>query len=301
MSFNTSAGQTRWTSLTHKHNKTGREALPATTYILAKQTGMLRSAVCTTRLFSTATKRSPSFACRAKHFSTKLPRNITMATQPSINGDLNNTEVLRKTTEIAVDPAYANTTLAIPQHEDDQAIRSKYRPFLQPDAITTNDWISKLELSTALKLSATEIDRPGSSRLKVLVLYGSLRQRSYSRLLAYESARILFRLGCDVRIYDPTGLPVKDDVQHEHAKVQELRELSKWSDGHVWISPEQHGQVTAVSQIREQWQNLSSPSPWCMSALRSQPDDVCRDRFGAPADPHTPVCRSSRTRSIGSL
>lgn len=65
--------------------------------------------------------------------------------------------------------------------------------------------------------------------------------RSYSKLLAFEASRILFRLGCDVRIYDPAGLPVKDDVQHDHAKVQELRDLSRWSDGQVWISPEQHG------------------------------------------------------------
>ena len=69
--------------------------------------------------------------------------------------------------------------------------------------------------------------------------------RSYSRLLAYESARILFRLGCDVRVFDPRGLPVKDDEQHMHSKVQELRELSKWSDGHVWVSPEQHGNLVS--------------------------------------------------------
>jgi len=61
--------------------------------------------------------------------------------------------------------------------------------------------------------------------------------------LAFEAARILFRLGCDVRVYDPAGLPVKDDVQHNHPKVQELRQLSQWSDGHVWISPEQHGNL----------------------------------------------------------
>lgn len=67
--------------------------------------------------------------------------------------------------------------------------------------------------------------------------------RSYSRLLAFECSRILSRLGADVRVYDPTGLPVKDDVQHQHPKVQELRNLSKWSDGHVWVSPEQHGNL----------------------------------------------------------
>jgi NAD(P)H-dependent FMN reductase len=72
------------------------------------------------------------------------------------------------------------------------------------------------------------------------------RCRSYSRLLAFEASRILFRLGCDVRIYDPSGLPVKDDTQHSHPKVQELRDLSKWSDGHVWISPEQHGNLVST-------------------------------------------------------
>lgn len=73
-------------------------------------------------------------------------------------------------------------------------------------------------------------------------------RRSYSRLLAFEASRILFRLGCDVRMYDPSGLPVKDDVQHSHPKVQELRDLSKWSDGHVWISPEQHGNLVSALQ-----------------------------------------------------
>jgi arsenic resistance protein ArsH len=84
--------------------------------------------------------------------------------------------------------------------------------------------------------------------------------RSYSRLLAYEASRILFRLGCDVRMYDPTGLPVKDDMHHNHEKVQELRELSKWSDGHVWISPEQHGILTAVFKNQIDWIPLSTGS-----------------------------------------
>ncbi len=72
-------------------------------------------------------------------------------------------------------------------------------------------------------------------------LRDSINGSSYSRLLAFEGARILFRLGCDVRIYDATDLPMKDDVQHDHAKVQELRDLSRWSDAHFWVSPEQHG------------------------------------------------------------
>ena len=71
--------------------------------------------------------------------------------------------------------------------------------------------------------------------------------RSYSRLVAYEAARILFRLGCDVRIYNPLGLPMKDGVQHGHIKVQEIRALSLWSDGQLWVSPEQHGNLVSFS------------------------------------------------------
>lgn len=64
--------------------------------------------------------------------------------------------------------------------------------------------------------------------------------------MAYEASRILHRLGCEVRVYDPLGLPVKDEVSVNHAKVQELRSLSDWSDAHFWSSPEQHGTITAV-------------------------------------------------------
>lgn len=84
--------------------------------------------------------------------------------------------------------------------------------------------------------------------------------RSYSKLLAYEISRILFRLGCDVRIYDPSTLPMKDDSQHSHPKVQELRNLSRWSDGHFWVSPEQHGNLTAVFKNQIDWIPLSTGS-----------------------------------------
>lgn len=83
---------------------------------------------------------------------------------------------------------------------------------------------------------------------------------SYSKLLAYEICRILFRLGCDVRVYDPAGLPVKDDDSHDHPKVQELRELSRWSDGHFWISPEQHGNISGVFKNMIDWIPLSTGS-----------------------------------------
>ncbi|KND92578.1 hypothetical protein TOPH_02845 [Tolypocladium ophioglossoides CBS 100239] len=110
--------------------------------------------------------------------------------------------------ELAVDPAYRHRSLAIEAGEDDAAVE-------------------QMELSTGLKLVESEIPNRKRNRVRILVLYGSLRSRSYSRLMAYEAARILFRLGCDARVYDSTGLPQKDDVQNSHPKVQELRELSK--------------------------------------------------------------------------
>lgn len=92
---------------------------------------------------------------------------------------------------------------------------------------------------------------------KILVLYGSLRERSYSRLLAEEAGRILEGLGCDVRFYNPKGLPVKAPGLEDHPKVQELRELSMWSEGQVWSSPEMHGNVTGVFKNQIDWIPLS--------------------------------------------
>jgi arsenic resistance protein ArsH len=183
-----------------------------------------------------------------------------MPAEAKVNGDLNNTEVLRATKQILPDLAYALRTLAISEREDDASIREKFRPFLQHHDVDAQDWVSKLELSTALKMAEADMKQNGGDRLKILVLYGSMRSRSYSRLLAFECARILFRLGCDVRVFDPSGLPVKDDVQHDHYKVQELRNLSRWSDGHVWVSPEQHGNLTAVFKNQIDWIPLSSGS-----------------------------------------
>lgn len=134
-------------------------------------------------------------------------------------------------------------SLALRANEDDPTIRQKYRPFLlESTASSEPDWIDNLELNTALDIAQRNLQST-DERLKVLVLYGSLRRRSYSRLVAMEAARILFRLGCDVRVFDPQGLPVKNDVEQDHPKVQELRGLSTWSDGHVWVSPEQHGNL----------------------------------------------------------
>lgn len=176
------------------------------------------------------------------------------------NGDLNNTSAERTRIGITVDSAYRNASLAIGAAQDDPAIRTSYRPFLLEDTNAEDDWIAQLELSTVLKMVDLKVLKSGEERLKVLVLYGSLRERSYSRLLAFEASRILHRLGCDVRVYNPSGLPVKDDIQHSHPKVQELRDLSKWSDGHIWVSPEQHGNLTAVFKNQIDWIPLSTGS-----------------------------------------
>ncbi|KAH8700204.1 arsenic resistance protein ArsH [Talaromyces proteolyticus] len=146
-------------------------------------------------------------------------------------------------------------SLALEEIEDSAEIRQKYRPFILNDN-TATDWVDQLELHTVLNMAERHV-RDTKKRLKVLVLYGSLRKRSYSRLVAFEASRILFRLGCDVRVFNPEGLPVKNDIDHGHIKVQELRELSKWSDGHVWVSPEQHGNLTAVFKNQIDWIPLS--------------------------------------------
>lgn len=177
-----------------------------------------------------------------------------------VHGDLNNTEVMRETNHLEPDPTFAEKSLAIAEQDDDADIRKKYRPFVTSDEVARSDWISQSELSTALKMSEKDMKDTNGDRIKILVLYGSMRERSYSRLLAFECSRILSRLGADVRVYDPTGLPVKDDVQHQHPKVQELRNLSKWSDGHVWVSPEQHGNLTAVFKNQIDWIPLSTGS-----------------------------------------
>ncbi|GLK56885.1 arsenic resistance protein ArsH [Methylopila capsulata] len=88
---------------------------------------------------------------------------------------------------------------------------------------------------------------------RVLLLYGSLRPVSYSRLLTLEAERLLKRLGCDTKVFDPTGLPLPDGAPVDHPKVQELRELSLWSEAQVWTSPERHGAMTGVMKSQIDW------------------------------------------------
>jgi arsenic resistance protein ArsH len=95
---------------------------------------------------------------------------------------------------------------------------------------------------------------------RILLLYGSLRPQSFSRKLALEAERILRHLGAETRVFDPTELPILDSVPATHPKVQELRALSLWSEGQVWVSPERHGTMTGVFKNQIDWLPLEDGS-----------------------------------------
>lgn len=92
---------------------------------------------------------------------------------------------------------------------------------------------------------------------RILMLYGSVRERSYSRLATEEAARLLIAMGAEVRIFNPSGLPLPDDAPETHPKVMELRELVRWSEGMVWCSPERHGAMTGIMKTQIDWIPLS--------------------------------------------
>lgn len=112
-------------------------------------------------------------------------------------------------------------------------------------------------------LDASLFDVPTSDKLKprnalthpprILLLYGSLRERSYSRLLAEEAARLLRAMGAETRLFDPAGLPLPDGAPDTHPKVAELRELVQWSEGMVWSSPERHGAMSGIIKAQIDW------------------------------------------------
>jgi len=111
------------------------------------------------------------------------------------------------------------------------------------------------EVPTQERLS---IPSPSQHRPRFLLLYGSLRERSYSRLLTFEAARLLEAMGGEVRIFDPAGLPLPDGAPDSHPKVQELRQLAVWAEGMVWCSPERHGAMTGVMKSQIDWIPLSA-------------------------------------------
>ena len=92
---------------------------------------------------------------------------------------------------------------------------------------------------------------------RILILYGSVRERSYSRFAAEEAGRLLAKMGAEVKIFNPSGLPLPDDAPDSHPKVLELRELVRWCDGMVWSSPERHGAMSSVMKAQIDWIPLS--------------------------------------------
>ncbi len=98
---------------------------------------------------------------------------------------------------------------------------------------------------------------PSTHKPRILLLYGSTRERSFSRLVTQEAARLLEEFGAETRIFDPSGLPLPDDAPDSHPKVVELRELMQWSEGQVWCSPERHGAMSAVFKAQIDWVPLA--------------------------------------------
>ena len=112
-------------------------------------------------------------------------------------------------------------------------------------------------------IDADHFHRPDMARLvpaerathppRILLLYGSVRERSYSRLVTEEAARLLQAMSAEPRIFDPRGLPQPDGAPEDHPKVQELRDLAQWSEGMVWCSPERHGAMTGIMKSQIDW------------------------------------------------
>jgi arsenic resistance protein ArsH len=122
------------------------------------------------------------------------------------------------------------------------------------------------DLSDLPNIVPDTLDMPNMTRLqptppahppRVLLLYGSLRARSFSRFATLEASRLLQVLGAETRVFDPTGLPLPDGAPDTHGKVQELRELSAWSEAQVWCSPERHGAMTGIMKAQIDWLPLS--------------------------------------------
>lgn len=114
-----------------------------------------------------------------------------------------------------------------------------------------------MEQLPAIDASALFDVAASAHKPRILMLYGSLRERSYSRMATEEAARILTWLGAEVRIFNPAGLPLPDSAPADHPKVRELRELSLWSEGQVWCSPERHGSMTGIMKSQIDWLPLS--------------------------------------------
>jgi len=122
-------------------------------------------------------------------------------------------------------------------------------------------------MTEPFQISDAEFQRPDDSHLfdrarsphppRVLLLYGSLRARSFSRLMSEEAGLVLAKLGAETKSFNPSGLPLPDDADASHPKVTELRDLVSWSEAMVWCSPERHGAMTGIMKAQIDWIPLS--------------------------------------------
>ena len=129
-------------------------------------------------------------------------------------------------------------------HGSREGVGMRLRHLSDPDSLPA------LDKSFAIERPALGL-APDAPPVRILLLYGSLRARSFSRLAVEEAARLLQFFGAETRIFDPSDLPLPDQVQSDdHPAVKELRALSEWSEGQVWCSPERHGQITSVMKAQ---------------------------------------------------
>lgn len=122
---------------------------------------------------------------------------------------------------------------------------------------TLNETMPALNETLLLQITNTFGGEDVGHPPKILLLYGSVRERSYSRFATEEAARLLTYMGAEVRIFNPSGLPLPDDAPDSHPKVQELREMVRWCEGMVWCSPERHGAMTSIMKAQIDWIPLS--------------------------------------------
>lgn len=113
----------------------------------------------------------------------------------------------------------------------------------------SNVALNLLDKPTLEQVQAQQLEHPP----RILLLYGSNRERSYSRLAVLTAGRILEYLGAEVKIFHPKGLPLPEDAETDHPKVQELHELLAWAEGMVWCSPERHGAMSSILKAQIDW------------------------------------------------
>lgn len=104
------------------------------------------------------------------------------------------------------------------------------------------------------QIQAQELNHPP----RILLLYGSNRERSYSRLAVLEAGKILGHFGAEVKIFHPKGLALPEDGDATQPKVQELHALLAWAEGMVWCSPERHGAMSSILKAQIDWIPLAA-------------------------------------------